>query len=221
MRKALLTAGVALALLGGGAHATVFTNHQIDKSGDFLAGIPEADRAANGDLDFTDLAVSFDDATGVFDVTVTLADAVTNQPGVYVIGIDTGKGAHAPFAGEPNVKFDQALTLQKDLSGVFTIVNPDGSAGTKKLNADATAKGFNVEFKLADLTPTGLLAPQDFGFSAWSKRGSVLADFVPNNGLLAAAVPEPATWALLVGGFAVIGGSLRRRRASNARLLTV
>lgn len=31
-----------------------------------------------------------------------------------------------------------------------------------------------------------------------------------------AAVPEPATWALLLGGFAFVGGSLRRRRANAA-----
>jgi hypothetical protein len=32
-----------------------------------------------------------------------------------------------------------------------------------------------------------------------------------------AGVPEPATWAMLVGGFAVVGGAIRRRRASDAR----
>ena len=31
-------------------------------------------------------------------------------------------------------------------------------------------------------------------------------------GLAATAVPEPASWALLIGGFGVVGGALRRRR---------
>ncbi|MGL4542836.1 MAG: PEPxxWA-CTERM sorting domain-containing protein, partial [Polymorphobacter sp.] len=29
-----------------------------------------------------------------------------------------------------------------------------------------------------------------------------------------AAVPEPASWAMLIGGFALVGGTLRRRRAA-------
>ncbi len=225
MRKALLAAGAALALLGGGAQAAVFTHHQSDRQSDFLAGFPQADRAANGDLDFTDLRVSFDQSTGDFRVTVSLADDVTTQPGVFVIGIDTGKGGHAPFGGvgEGNILFDQALTLQKDGTGVLSLVNPDGTpAGTKSLNALMGPKGFTVDFKAGDFTSTGNLDPQHFGFSAWSKKGSVLADFAPNNQLLtAASVPEPAVWAMFVGGFAVIGGALRRRRASTGRLLTV
>ena len=28
------------------------------------------------------------------------------------------------------------------------------------------------------------------------------------------AVPEPATWAMMIGGFALVGGSMRRRRSS-------
>ena len=31
-----------------------------------------------------------------------------------------------------------------------------------------------------------------------------------------AAVPEPASWAMLVAGFGVMGGTLRRRRAAVA-----
>jgi len=31
-----------------------------------------------------------------------------------------------------------------------------------------------------------------------------------------AAVPEPATWAMMIGGFGLVGGAMRRRRSSNA-----
>ncbi len=33
----------------------------------------------------------------------------------------------------------------------------------------------------------------------------------------AGAVPEPATWAMLIAGFGVIGGAMRRRRAPTLR----
>lgn len=35
---------------------------------------------------------------------------------------------------------------------------------------------------------------------------------------VAAAVPEPAAWAMMIGGFGVVGGSLRRRRSVSTRL---
>jgi hypothetical protein len=34
----------------------------------------------------------------------------------------------------------------------------------------------------------------------------------------AAAVPEPATWAMMLGGFGLVGASIRRKRASSASL---
>nr|WP_315383461.1 PEPxxWA-CTERM sorting domain-containing protein [uncultured Sphingomonas sp.] len=33
----------------------------------------------------------------------------------------------------------------------------------------------------------------------------------------AGAVPEPATWAMFIGGFGLIGGSMRRRQRANVR----
>jgi hypothetical protein len=35
-----------------------------------------------------------------------------------------------------------------------------------------------------------------------------------DNVAISAAVPEPATWAMLIAGFAGIGGSMRRRRSA-------
>jgi hypothetical protein len=44
-------------------------------------------------------------------------------------------------------------------------------------------------------------------------NGVTAADFVVDN-VSMTAVPEPATWALMIGGFALAGMQMRRRRAS-------
>lgn len=50
--------------------------------------------------------------------------------------------------------------------------------------------------------------PGSYQFSWGGREGS--ADTFTVNVL--AAVPEPATWAMMIGGFGLIGGALRRRR---------
>lgn len=42
--------------------------------------------------------------------------------------------------------------------------------------------------------------------------GTITVDYEP----AVAAVPEPATWALLIAGFGLVGGAMRRRRTSVA-----
>lgn len=55
---------------------------------------------------------------------------------------------------------------------------------------------------LADPTSTGGPSPSYIG-------GNLL--------LATAAVPEPATWAMMIGGFGLIGGSMRRRKNTSVR----
>ena len=40
--------------------------------------------------------------------------------------------------------------------------------------------------------------------------------FQVNGNILAAAVPEPTTWAMMIGGFGLVGGAMRRRAAKLA-----
>ncbi|WP_156361928.1 PEPxxWA-CTERM sorting domain-containing protein [Sphingomonas sp. Leaf343] len=44
--------------------------------------------------------------------------------------------------------------------------------------------------------------------------------YVSGNITFASAVPEPASWALMIGGFGVIGGTLRRRTAQGTAAYT-
>ena len=64
--------------------------------------------------------------------------------------------------------------------------------------------GFYVEIAGGWLPADGYGVPNGF---AWSQEGYTLATFAPTS-----AVPEPATWSMMIVGFGVIGGAVRRRR---------
>ena len=52
----------------------------------------------------------------------------------------------------------------------------------------------------------------DFGFQAnGCAAGCTFTTSITGPGTISAAVPEPATWAMMVGGFGLLGGALRRR----------
>jgi hypothetical protein len=56
-----------------------------------------------------------------------------------------------------------------------------------------------------------------FGLTEGKKKGlKVGAEFHWDNDPTFGAVPEPATWALMIGGFGMAGATLRRRRALSA-----
>jgi hypothetical protein len=52
-------------------------------------------------------------------------------------------------------------------------------------------------------------------------RGDVLVTSASNLVLTAStagAVPEPATWAMMIGGMGVVGGAMRRRRSVSTKV---
>ena len=69
---------------------------------------------------------------------------------------------------------------------------------------------------LSDLPTTAL--DQTFGSFAFftTNQGDVFIDSFTNGSFSAslAAVPEPATWAMMIGGVGMAGGALRRRKAN-------
>ena len=77
-----------------------------------------------------------------------------------------------------------------------------------------------VLLSLALLPSTGFDVA-DYRINLWTRDGSGnahIADFAVDGGTfgvvdLRGAVPEPATWALMIAGFGAVGASLRRRRA--------
>lgn len=203
MRNLLLLTASALALGAGSAQATVFTSHASDPIGDFVGAVHDAD------LDLTGIGVAYDDVAQTFLVTATLAATInTRNAGNYVLGVNTGSGANHPFAGvgQPLVQFNQAFVLQKN----GTISN---AAVTATIDGDGL--GFSLLLPVSLLPPTiAGFQPGHYGFNIWSRgAGNALADFAPENQLLA-AVPEPAAWAMMIMGFGLTGAVARRRRAA-------
>jgi hypothetical protein len=185
----------------------------VDSPNDIL---PSFVGTATPDLDVTNFAVSLNTTTNVFTLGATLLGDINPAiPGFYVIGVNTGKGAAAPFAaiGEPNVTFDQVIVVQK---------NGTATLGANSLTVSVAGNEFIVTVPVSLLPSTGA-TPLNYGFNIWPRAGSTvtgnsqITDFAPDNALLAVsgvvrAVPEPASWAMMLVGFAAMGVAMRTRQ---------
>jgi hypothetical protein len=198
-----LVSAIALATAPAVANAATV----LDPAGDFAPGYT----AAAPDLDVRSFTVNYNPTTQLFSLTGTLNGAIDPATGgFYIIGVNTGTGPSAPFAalGAPNVRFNQVVRVNKDGTA---------SLGSTPLTATIAGSSFSIDL-LASLFPSTGFTPEQYGFNLWPRGpntpGSTttfVTDFAPDNGLLA-AVPEPATWAMLVAGFGLVGGALRRRK---------
>lgn len=216
MRKLRL----ALALLPMIVSSPALGASIVDSAGDI---IPSFVGTATPDLDVTNFAVSLNSSATIFTLGATLAGDINPAiAGFYVIGVNTGRGAAAPFVtiGEPNVTFDQVIVVQK---------NGTATVGANSLSVVIAGNEFIVTVPVSLLPSTGAI-PQNYGFNIWPRAGSTvtgnsqITDFAPDNALLAAngllpPVPEPATWAMMLLGFAGIGAAMRFRRDRQSRPL--
>lgn len=212
MRKLLAACATTLVLNFG---VMTSANATSDPTGDFLASFTGNH---DSDLDVTNFSAGFDSGMSSFLLDATLAGPINPAlAGLYVIGVNTGTGAIAPFGGigAPNVVFDQVVLVNKDGSGLVT-----GPSGGPLAAGAITISGnkFGAVVPLSMLPSTGF-DPLHYGFNLWPRNGlgtnDQIADFAPDNATLsAAAVPEPASWGMLIAGFGVVGATLRRRKTA-------
>jgi hypothetical protein len=181
-----------------------------DPVGDIL---PSFVGTGSPDLDVTSFSVTLDASATTFSLGAVLAgDIDPALAGFYVIGVDTGAGAIAPFGGigEPNVRFDQVVVVRK---------NGTAMLGANSLFALVSGNQFIVNVPVSLLPSTGA-TPANYGFNIWPREGSTvtgnsqITDFAPNNALLSTQglLPEPASWLTMLLGFGLIGGAMRFRR---------
>jgi len=208
MRTRLLAAAAALTLVAGSAHAVTVS----DPTGDFL---PSFAGTHDADLDVTSFGVTYEAGAAAFLLQATFAGAIDPaKAGLYVIGVNTGTGAIKPFGGigEPKVIFNQAIVIQKTGAGAVS-----GHTFTATISGDS----FSALVPLSFLPSTGF-TPAQYGFNLWPRDGlgnnNQISDFAPQNSTIT-GVPEPATWALAVAGFGLLGVALRRQRRADLPIL--
>ena len=182
-----------LSLLGDGATETGLGLALLDAGAE---AVPEAEWASA-------CGASNDSA-----VAVTLASIATGCP-----------EPPAHYAGVLNATpdltsdFTQNLWNYGDpaglLSGWFFFPRPPPASGSGGSSWAMSLPGFSpAPMRLGAPGGSLLQAPLSPGFAL------TVPNQAPDTSTPAAAVPEPATWALLIAGFAMIGGAMRRRKAA-------
>lgn len=206
MIRALLAAAL---LLTSAVPATAVS--RTDPAGDYLAGYTGA---KYGDLDVLDFSASIVGSN--FVLSSTMAGAVgTTAGGIYVWGVNRGAGTAGFGAslGLTNVLFDSVVILRPDGTGTAVRI-PGGPTALAAGSVTISGNTITGTIPIALLPSTGF-SPGHYGFNLWPRLngGPVtnIADFAPDNATIR-AVPEPASWAMLVAGFALVGGTMRRRR---------
>jgi len=176
-----------------GHPATVisYNNHDSYPTGAFGELIPPDNAVGSGSPDAVgDKALYFvADAS-----TESLSQSMFLDVGKYTIGFDV----YVPFNG-------------KDNSGDATFDGTVAGVNLAHFTAHATPAGEWLAFHgLANVTTAGTY---DIAFT-YNSGPAPAADFVVDRAYVVAgdAVPEPASWALMIVGFGAAGAMLRRRQ---------
>jgi hypothetical protein len=214
--------------VGGGGSVGITTTYTNDGDGAAYFATTSGDSKSDLQLNFATPVALSSLRSVAFDLFVDPATTTTNGTFSPVLRFNVAKnGSFAGslvfeyfYQGQTAAPEGQWLTQTATLgSGIWWATNAalgptfaDANGGQKTL-ADWLAANNNA------ITVTGVQLGVGSGWNG-NFSGAVdnvrfnFADLSASYNFAVAAVPEPATWAMMIGGFGFIGGALRSRRRS-------
>ena len=166
--------------------------------------------AANGSLaaNYIDFGVdfTFGGVEGYFDDTDVFAFGGINADGV--LDLLTAVDGRIVFAGTTVGTTAESISVEAGFAG-------EGQLLLSVYDIDDVLIGSVANGATLGLNSRSLLTLAMPGIASFRISGTDTFG-VAQILITGAAVPEPASWALMIGGFGVIGGTLRQRRAAFA-----
>ncbi|WP_426162912.1 choice-of-anchor C family protein [Sandarakinorhabdus sp. DWP1-3-1] len=203
-RRSMLAAVAAVALAGSAQAATIL-------NGSFEAGVPDPGAfatlpAGSGNVD-----------------NWTIGGGGIDYIGTYWIAQDGTRSLDLSALGAGSISQDLATDIGSSYAVTFFMSgNPDGAPGLKTLvaSAGAASEEFTIDASTFS-SPDIVWTPFTFNFTATSATTTLTFTSGVDTAYGAAidnvaittltAVPEPASWAMLIAGLGLVGYAQRRR----------
>ena len=224
----IASAAAALLIAGSASAATVTVNSTIDLSkasignsmfvGGFFGETQAAPPVAPFSVSEGDTLVWNADFAGKTQLTVTdmtFLEALFAKTAASPYSNATLTGRIDLLSSTGQVAFTIAKTYED--CGICTAFGQFDFPNAQPIPS-VTFAGFRYTGEISNYSTPGITTMTfdgpSFGVMA---RGPILVDtFVVNNPPGPGAIPEPTTWALMIGGFGAAGAMLRRRRSAVA-----